>query len=396
LTVAETTGQLDEGNARAPVLHVISGLMTGGAEKSLLATATVLTKLGVPCSVLTLRSGPVQQELIDAGIPVTEIRPSRIWRVAGLCAALRKSALSVRPGIIHGWMYHGNLVAGTIARALHVPLVIGIRQNLADGQHDKFLTRVAIRACGRLSHRAEATVYNSQTSRNEHLAAGYASANAYVIPNGFATHRFVPDCEGRSRVRQQLEIPKYAFVIGHVARFHSVKNHAMFVRAAGEVLRECSLAHAVMIGKGVSGGDRQISEWVQRTGVSDRFHLLGERHDMPRLYAAMDALCVTSWAESFPNVVGEAMSCGVPCISTDVGDVYELIGDTGSVIPVGEPAPLIKALKSLLAMTTPDRDAISRRCRDRIVCRYSLVGSSRKYDDLYRSVRRTSPTRARP
>jgi len=92
---------------------------------------------------------------------------------------------------------------------------------------------------------------------------------------------------------------------------------------------------------------------------------------MPAAYNALDVLVLSSMSESFPNVVGEAMACGVPCVVTDVGDAAELVGETGVIAPPRDPERLREAIEALLARPAGERAALGQAARERILAGYS-------------------------
>ena len=97
----------------------------------------------------------------------------------------------------------------------------------------------------------------------------------------------------------------------------------------------------------------------------------------------LDVLCVSSRSEAFPNVVGEAMSCGVPCVTTDVGDAAQIVGETGHVVPVGDPARLAEALRAIVQMGAEARVRLGRVARQRIIEHYSLDSMIKQYQRIY-------------
>jgi glycosyltransferase involved in cell wall biosynthesis len=125
---------------------------------------------------------------------------------------------------------------------------------------------------------------------------------------------------------------------------------------------------------------------VQSQPVREHLHLLGERADVPRLMSALDILVSSSSSEGFPNVIGEAMCCGLPCVVTDVGDSANIVGDTGVVVPPRDPAAIADALEGLLDDGPDTRRKLGLAARQRVRELYSLQRIVREYEGLYRSL----------
>jgi glycosyltransferase involved in cell wall biosynthesis len=105
---------------------------------------------------------------------------------------------------------------------------------------------------------------------------------------------------------------------------------------------------------------------------------------VPELMRGCDLLCLSSRSEGFPNVVGEAMSTGVPVVTTDVGDARALVGDTGWVAPPRSPDALAEKLDSALSLAPDAVRDHGRRARWRIEQHYSISSISQEYITLYR------------
>ncbi|MBE3143162.1 MAG: glycosyltransferase, partial [Planctomycetes bacterium] len=91
------------------------------------------------------------------------------------------------------------------------------------------------------------------------------------------------------------------------------------------------------------------------------------------VYNALDICCSTSiFGEGFPNVVGEAMACGIPCVVTDVGDSAMVVGETGRVAPVSDIEALAQALRTMILLSDAERSALGEMARQRILSNFSL------------------------
>jgi glycosyltransferase involved in cell wall biosynthesis len=284
-------------------------------------------------------------------------------------------------------MYHGNLAASLAAGlALGQPaLAWNVRHSLYDLASEKPLTRQVIRANRVLSRRPETIIYNSRLSREQHERFGFNARRGVVIPNGFDLNRLRSDSEVGAVVRREFGIAPEALVIGHVARFHPMKDHVGFLRAAVAVARHLPRARFLMVGREVSVAKPEFAGIIP-LDLLPRFVFTEERTDVPRLMQAMDVLCSSSWSEAFPNVLGEAMACGVPCVTTDVGDSAAIVGETGIVVPPSDSAALARALSTMLEKRHETRRDLGRHARQRIATRYSIDAVTDRYTLLYENL----------
>jgi glycosyltransferase involved in cell wall biosynthesis len=370
------------------VAFVSSGLDAGGAEIALLRLTKAMREHGIAPTAVSLRGlGTVGPMLQQASIDVLPLGLPALSSLAVALPRLSSFLRSREAALMHGWMYHGNLVALAAGRRLGLPVVWGIRQSLL-GAQDSWLTRRVIDAGAFLSRNAQLIVYNSTAGRAQHEARGYDASRGVVMPNGFDTERFRPDDALRASVRARLGIPADASVVAQVARFHPGKDYPGLLRAAATIASARPDATFLLIGNGVDEGNAELMELVRQLELGTRVRMLGHRDDVADLLAAVDVVILNSTAEGFPNSLAEAMCCGVPCVGTAVGDVPELIGDTGEVVPASDPGALAAAVVRLLSLDESARRALGARARERIVEKYSIDEIARRYADLLLAVAR--------
>jgi glycosyltransferase involved in cell wall biosynthesis len=306
-------------------------------------------------------------------------------------------AQRIAPQLIQGWMYHGNLMASLAAVALRKtaprnvlgqkPVLWNIRQTVYDLRRERWLTAKLIRQGARLSSGPAAIIYNSQTSASQHEELGYRAEKRVIIPNGFDCQVLRPDEAARKAVRAELGITDDTVLVGLVARYHPMKDHVGFLKAAALVVQSHPQTRFVLVGAGVSSTQPELAEGIQQNELGDRVILLRERSDIPRLNNAFDIGCSASaWGEGFSNSIGEAMACGVPCAVTNVGDSAYIVADTGFVAPPRAPEALAEAIGRLIEIGQPGRQQIGAKARKRIETEFSLSAIVEKYENLYLAI----------
>lgn len=369
------------------VLHTITGLNTGGAETVLCRLLEALHPPDFKHTVVSLASeGELDSRVRAAGATLMHLAMQRARPDPRAWWRLRGTVHAVQPDVVHGWMYHANLMATLAAWGTGVPVLWGIRQSLYQLHREKIGTRMVIRGCRTLSGLPARIVYNSATSAAQHETFGFHASRRVIIPNGFDTELFHADVDGRARIRAELDIAPDAEAIGLVARWHPMKDQSNFLHAAALYSRFHPTAVYVLSGAGLNEGNTELMALVRSLGLRQRVRLCGRRDDMPALNAALDIASSSSWGEAFPNVIGEAMACEVPCVATDVGDVREIMGDTGIVVPARDPQALCHGWEELAALSISDRRALGKRARQRILQRYSLGSMASQYANLYAEV----------
>ena len=370
---------------RIRLVFLITGLDTGGAEVMLHKLCSRIDRQRFAPMVISLGGkGKIGPRIEKLGIPVHALGMPRYWPWSALLTLKRLLAVH-RTDLIQGWMYHGNIVASLVAGT--TPVCWGIRQSLYGLENERALTRWVIRVGARISRFARLIVYNSRISAYQHERFGYDATRALIIPNGFDTDLLRPDGEARSTLRGELGLTEDVCLIGMIARYHPMKDHESFLSAAALISRQHPDVYFLLSGRGIDNGNRNLLALIEQGGLSGRVFLLGERADVPRLNAALDIASSTSaWGEGFANIIGEAMSCCVPCVVTDVGDSAWIVGDTGKVVPPRAPEALAAAWKELIGIGIDGRNVLGAHARQRVIDNFSLGTVVRQYESIYESV----------
>ena len=352
------------------VLHVISGLGAGGAETMLLQLAPRLRALGLSQHVAGLSvQDTLAGDLRAAGTDVTVLGATSAVSSLEAFTRLLRLVNRLRPKIVQGWMYHGN-IAATLSHCFSS----GRRErrlfwNLRASNMDGARYGRIIWLSGLLSRMPDLVIANSEAGAAFHRGRGLNPRNLVVIPNGINTEKFRPDPSVRRQIRDELGISRDAVVVIYVARVDPMKDHDTFLAAMARL----PAVTAIMVGNG-----------TRELPAQPNVYALGLRRDTERAYAAADIVASTSaFGEGFSNVIAEGMSAGLVPVATDVGDVGRIIGDAGSLVPPRDPAAFSHALATLAALSKEERVRKGASVRARIVSNFSLESAVDRYFQLY-------------
>jgi glycosyltransferase involved in cell wall biosynthesis len=257
------------------VAHIITGLAEDGAEMMLLKLLRCMERQRFESVVISLtRGGAVAPEIQALGIPVWRFGPAAI-----------RELLNWRPDLLQGWMYHGNLAAQIVAALFPTapPVIWNVRGSHSDLRQEKTGTALAIWLGARLSRLPRKIVNNSESSARLHeQRLNFANDRWVIIPNGFDVTKFLPSTQARREVRAELSVPGDAPLIGLIGRWHPMKDHANFVRAAGQLLKSQTAANSprayyLLAGVGVDQANTILGAQIREAGIEKPCPIIGTK-----------------------------------------------------------------------------------------------------------------------
>ncbi len=373
------------------IVHIISGLGQGGAETVLHRLVTDQDPQTMHTVISLGHEGVFGPRLRAAGISVHALGMKDsplaglqgLWRLYGLLRRLR-------PDVVQTWMYHADLLGGGVARLAGIPaLAWGVRNSGADLQHGSRSARAVAWVCARLSHWMPGVIIVcAEEAARRHRQWGYDADRMLVIPNGYDLSAWQPDERARAGMRLEWGVGADTPLIGSVARWNPLKDHANLLDAFARSLKRQPDLRCVLVGQGMDAGNAELASLLQRHGITEQVILLGRRDDVARILAALDLYVLSSRAEGFPNVVAEAMATGVPCVVTDVGDAARIVGDCGWVVPPRDAEALSSAIDNAVALlgSEPGLNEYAqraRRGRERVERTYGLDVMRRRYRTVW-------------
>ena len=368
------------------VCHLITSTQVGGAETQLKQLIQASDPARLEHHVMSLEPlGELASGMKQAGARLTSLNlVKNPLSIPGGFIRLRAWLKKTRPHVIHTWMYHADLMGLLAAKSLGRREVLwSLRCSNLDLSKYSRATRLVVSACSSLSSWPALIVANSQAGRDWHVKLGYPREKMLLVPNGIDTRVFRPDDEIRSKRRGELGLDSSDLLVGHVGRDDPAKDHAGLLEAFCILVQKNPRARLLLIGQGL-GPDNPVFAACTKPPLAGRCFHLGRRSDVAEWYPAMDAYVSSSLSEGLPNVVAEAMSCGVAPVVTDAGDSRIMVGDCGLVAPPGRPAELCRALETILQMPAGRRRDLGMAARRRIESGYSIEALLRGTMEAYR------------
>jgi glycosyltransferase involved in cell wall biosynthesis len=370
------------------ILHLITGLETGGAERMMVHLASRTDRRRFRSVVVSMTGPGTMGPLVEAaGVTLRSLDLRRSVPDPRGIVRLARILREFRPAVLQTWLYHADLLGSIMRRLGLVPhLVWGLQSS------DRGDLAVVRRILAWSSPTPDAVVTVSRAGQLAHESIGYRPRRWASIPNAFDTAALRPDPVARRQGRAALGIAEGAVAILLPARYHPMKDHANFLAAAARLIPAHPELLVAMAGAGTEKSNLDLAAAVAAHGLANQTLLLGDRRDIETLYPAFDIVTLSSaFGEALPMVLGEAMACGLPCVATDSGDAALIVGDTGIIVPPRDAAALAAGWARLIAIGREGRAALGARARARIVEHYDLDRVVPRFEALYEEIATGAP-----
>lgn len=368
------------------IIHIITGLNNGGAE-AVLHRLCKYDKVNENIVVSMMNMGKYGSLLTKENVEVYTLdMPIGKLTFSGILKLYKLLRLE-KPDVVQTWMYHANLIGGIVAKIAGVKKIVwGIHHSSLDKKHNKSSTILIAKISAKLSRFVPSDiVFCAEKSYQVHENIGYKCKSMQVIPNGYELDKFYPKIENVEKLKIDLKLSDVKNIIGFVARFNELKDHDNLIQAL-KIVNQQENVKCLLIGADMVESNSALMEIINKYNVAENILLLGERTDISDIMNLLDIHILSSYSEAFPNVLCEAMACGTPCVTTDVGDSGFIVNNTGWVVPVKNSVELSKAILSAIEEKNENFEKFKKRqvnSREWIVDNFSISKMIDNYINIW-------------
>lgn len=379
--------------SRAPkLMTIISRLNIGGISPYVIPVTALLRERGYQTSLVSGSVGKLEGDMgyLAGRVGVTPVSVPSLGRdISPLkdLATIRDLYRLIRrekPDIVHTTTAKAGFVGRIAARLAGVPYIFHTYHghvfhsyfSPAKTQFYLMLERFGaalstriVTVSSNLKREIGEVFRVARPAKVEIVVPGYDLADLYALRRPLGDFR------------ARFGIPADAPLVGIVGRLVPIKNHALFLDAAKRVHDQLPAAKFVIVGDGELRP--AVEAQVQALGLTDAVIFTGWQADLPPIYAALDAVVVSSKNEGLPSAIIEGLVTGVPVVATAVGGVVDLLAEgRGALVPPGDSDGMARGL--IAALTNPAIRAGAESGRKAAFEQYHILPSVERLDAFYR------------
>ena len=366
------------------ILHIISGLNDGGAE-SLLFNFLCYTKNDINFVISLKGKGKYGKMIEEKGIKIFyfdfSLNLSLISNFIDLIKLIRK----INPDVVQTWLYHADLLGGCAAYIANSKNIFwGIHHGSLDKNINNYSTIFISKINSILSYFIpRKIIVCADSAKSIHIKNGFSPQKFITIPNGIDLNKFKRSSQKRSFFRNKLNIKSNETLYGTVARFHPIKDHITLIKSISRLKKAGYKFKYLLVGENINNKNKLLNEIIKKYRLEETMILLEKEENISLVMNALDLHVLSSKSEALPMVILEAMGCGTPCLSTNVGDIKNLIFDNNLIVETSNQSSLFSAMKIFSDYNSKYKNQISISVENQIKENYSLEKMTKKYLNLY-------------
>lgn len=366
------------------ILHIITSLESGGAQTSLHRLLR-FSGSNVDNYLIVLKE---ENDFYDLSIlNKNRILFLDIKSIYSLLIGLKKSILFIfknNINILHSWLPHSDIFASFIKFFLPTKKIIwSIRFSELNRKNTKITTLIIIEILKYLSFIIpSAIVFCSKRALDFYSKKGFNKKKLTLIYNAVDSN-FMKTKDINEFEKKNDEL----FTFGTLSRYHPIKDHVTLFEAFA--LLPSKLRKRIKLflaGKGLDKENLELINLINKYIPDIKVELYGEIKNVNKYLLSLNIFTLSSLSEGFPNVLAESMALGVPCISTDAGDAYKIIGKYGWVVPIKNSIKFSEAILSAYKLSSQEIEELSFNAKKRIELYFSKDKYVKSHLDLYESL----------
>ena len=373
------------------ILHVINSLKKGGAEGNLFRLCKFHKKkykTKIDITILTLiDNGFYETELRKLGIKVYSLKINPKSKLSDLIKKihkLRKLILNLSPDIIQSWMYHSNFLTLFVPKKFYSKVFWNIRHSELNFKISKKMTIFLSLICGIFSRFVpKKIIYCSERSIEFHeKKLFYSKRKTVLIYNGYNHKTYFPSKKLRLKFRKKYKIKNKQFILGYAGRYAKQKNIPSLLSAFSKVKEKYRSILLFMAGKDINFKNKELINYINDLGIKNNVIFLNEQKNLLKFYNGIDLLVLTSFSESFPNVLPESMLCSTPVLSSDAGCSKKIIDKSGFVMSNNDEQSTFKYLNKVIQFNIKNKkkwEYLKKKTRLQIINEFSISKMSKEY-----------------
>lgn len=371
------------------VLHIITSLYDGGAEgvlyrlccndknnKHIIVSlrdqgkyGKLLSKHGIKTYSLNMQPGKFSFKALFKLIKIIRIEEAEI---------------------VQTWLYHSDFFGSIAARLAGVRnLVWNIRHSNFNKDNTKKSLKILVKILAGLSYfLPKKIIICSKKSIKIHKEFGYDEKKIVYVANGYDLNEFKPNPIQKFNFRKKYNFKNNLPIFGNVARYHPQKDHKNLLEALHFLKRDKFFFKCILVGHRINKKNKILNNLVKKLKLENEIIFLGQQKNINQIMNGIDIHILSSkYGEAFPNVVGEAMASGTPCVVTDVGDSSLIIDKTGWVVQPNNPKKLASSLKLSISYINTNRWlGICKSARKRIYNKFSIKNMIKNYIQVWKEI----------
>jgi len=373
------------------IVHIINSLNKGGAEGNLYRLCKFQKKKyknKIDITILTLIDhGFYESELKNLGINIFSLKmtqKSKLFDFIKKISEFRKLIKKKNPNIIQSWMYHSNLITLLLPKIFYDKVFWNIRHSELDFKISKKMTIFISIFCGIFSRIVpKKIIYCSEKSINFHENKHfYSKKKTVLIDNGYSDKSYYPSNYKRLKFRKINKISKTDIIIGYAGRYAKQKNISTLLFAFSKIIKKYNNVYLYMVGNQINFSNNELNNLIIDLNIKNKVYLLNHKKNLLQFYNGIDLIVLTSYSESFSNVLAEAMLCSTPALSTDVGCSKKIIKDCGFIIENKNQSSIIRSLKKSIDIIKNNKKKfklLKKKSRKHIQNNFSLKKMANSY-----------------